>query len=110
MASILFSTKPFYQFSLNDIIASAGLLRVILSFFAGIILSLFPYAGIGGLIFAYALVNILGVALVRWRFDASDEIIDVSSIINSPNKPCLATLFLSWVVSYNILNIFSSLA
>jgi hypothetical protein len=110
MASILFSTKSSYQFTRDEIISAVGLFRVIISFFGGIILSFFPYAGIGGLIVTYVVVNILGIGLVRLRFDANDEILDVSSIINSPNKPCLATLFLSWIVSYNILNVFSSFA
>ena len=108
MASILFSGKPWYQFTLGEIETSVGLFRVLLSLISGILLAvLFPQAGLGGFFAAYAVVNILGVALVRLRFDANDEVIDAGSIAMAANKPALATLFLTWIVTHNVYSAFA---
>jgi len=108
MAAVLFSTKPWYQFSLSDIESAAGLFRVLCSLFGGIALAFFfPKIGLGGFFAAYAIVNIFGVALVRFRYGANDEILDISSIAMASNKPALGTLFLSWIVTYNAILAFA---
>lgn len=87
---------------------SVGLFRVLCSLISGIALAFFfPEAGLGGFFAAYAIVNIFGVALVRFRYGANDEILDIGSISMAANKPALATLFLSWIVTSNVILAFA---
>ena len=98
----LLSSAPAISFSVAEVEDAVGLFRVLLALAAGVALAAARADGLLPALGALALINLLALVLVRWRFDLDDEHIDAPSIFFGAGVPAEAALFLAWITAHSI--------